>query len=116
MAAGLLGQQGEVTGFLILAVKGEVTIRGLGRDGLPINRWRGYISFAKASSGQALEGCSTGPKEGLLSMLLLLKGLLFQISHGFLMLPLQFRGSRYIGSFSLPDASCLGDFHLTSGS
>ena len=35
---GLLGQWGEVMGFLNLVVKGAVTIRGLGRDGLPINR------------------------------------------------------------------------------
>ena len=53
MMVGLLGQWGEVMGFLNLAVKGEVTIRGLGRDGLPINRWRGYLSFARASLGQA---------------------------------------------------------------
>ena len=53
IGAGLLGQWGEVTGFLNLAVKGEVTIRGLGRDGLPINRWRGFISFTRALLGQA---------------------------------------------------------------
>ena len=38
MVAGLLGQQGEVMGFLNLVVKGEVAIRGPGRDGLSINR------------------------------------------------------------------------------
>ena len=53
MAAGLLGQWGEVMGFLNLAVKGEVAVIGPGRDGLPINRWRGYISFANASLGKA---------------------------------------------------------------
>ena len=52
-AVGLQGRWGEVTGFFDLAVKGEVAIRGPGRDGLPINRWRGYISFARASLGQA---------------------------------------------------------------
>ena len=52
MAVGLLGQQQEVMGFLDLVVKEEVTIRGPGRDGLPINRWRGYISFARFLLGQ----------------------------------------------------------------
>ena len=40
-------------GFLQLVVKGEVIVRGLGRDGLPINRWRGYISFARVLLGKA---------------------------------------------------------------
>ena len=52
-SGGPTGAMGEVTGFLNLAVKGEVTIRGLGRDGLPINRWRGYISFTRVLLGQA---------------------------------------------------------------
>ena len=39
----------------------------------------GYISI----TGAGLEGHSTGPKEGLMSMLLLLEGILFQILHGF---------------------------------
>ena len=51
-----------------------------------------------------------------MSMLLLLEGLLFQILHGFLMLPLQFRGLHCIGGLGLPDASCSDDFCLAGGS
>ena len=53
MVVGQLGQWGEVMGFLNLAVRGKVAIRGPGRDGLLINRWRGYISFARVLLGQA---------------------------------------------------------------
>ena len=36
MMVGLLGQQGEVTGFLNLAVKGEVIMRGPGGMDFPL--------------------------------------------------------------------------------
>ena len=61
--AGLLGQWGELMGFFDLAVKGEVAVRSLGRDGLPINRWRGYISFTRALLGQAWRAASQAQRK-----------------------------------------------------
>ena len=44
--------------------KSKVTIRGLGRDGLPINRWRGNISFARASLGQDCRAAPQAQRKG----------------------------------------------------
>ena len=51
-----------------------------------------------------------------MSALLLLEGLLFQIPHDFLMLPLHSRGSSCIGGFGFPDPGCLDDFCFAHGS
>ena len=56
------GMMGEVMGLFNLVVKGEAAISRLGRDGLPINRWRGYISFDRTSLGR-LKGLLHRPKE-----------------------------------------------------
>ena len=48
-------------------------------------------------------------------MLLHLKGILFQISHGFLMLPLQFGDLFCIGNLGFPDPGHSDDFQFVGG-
>ena len=55
------GVIGEVMGFLNLVVNGEVIIRGLGREGLPINRQWGRLGGLLHRLIERTGGCTSPP-------------------------------------------------------
>ena len=63
VVADLLGWQEEGRGSLDLVVSGEIAVRRPGRDRIPVNKWRGYISFPRASLGQAWRAAPQAHRE-----------------------------------------------------
>ena len=80
----LLGLQGEGMGSLNLMVSGKVSMRRLVRDMFPVSKCMGYISFPRASLGQAWRAPQQACRKDWWACFFHLKGLIFQVPHGFL--------------------------------